>query len=147
VIVIDIVPSHVERARQAGLVARVGDARCLDVADESVDAVLLLGPLYHLPVASDRALALAEAARVMRVDGVLAAAGVSRASVALDLLRKGRFDQDGARDATAKIVELGHDPDDPDPVFHFHTVEELTTEVLQGGFRIVAVHGVEGPAW
>src|SRR3954462_10964183 len=34
---------------------RVGDARALDLLDETADVVLLLGPLYHLPQADDRA--------------------------------------------------------------------------------------------
>ncbi|MFI7107139.1 class I SAM-dependent methyltransferase [Nonomuraea sp. NPDC050227] len=46
---LDPVPLHVERAaRVPGLRARVGDARRLPVPDGGADAVLLLGPLYHL---------------------------------------------------------------------------------------------------
>ena len=47
---IDPVPLHVEQARGVpGLASvAVGDARALDWSDASVDAVLLLGPLYHL---------------------------------------------------------------------------------------------------
>src|ERR1700752_2409369 len=48
---IDPVPSPVEKARQSrGAIqsAELGDARGLAWKDESVDAVLLLGPLYHL---------------------------------------------------------------------------------------------------
>jgi ubiquinone/menaquinone biosynthesis C-methylase UbiE len=53
---IDPVPKHVEQARAASArqtdhpVAsiRLGDARRLELPDQSVDAVLLLGPLYHL---------------------------------------------------------------------------------------------------
>jgi SAM-dependent methyltransferase len=45
---------------------RVGDARALDVPAETVDVVLLLGPLYHLTDPGDRARSLQEAARVLR---------------------------------------------------------------------------------
>src|SRR6185436_3267742 len=53
---VDPVPLHVEQAREAARVlpggalagAEVGDARALNLADSSADAVLLLGPLYHL---------------------------------------------------------------------------------------------------
>jgi ubiquinone/menaquinone biosynthesis C-methylase UbiE len=47
----DLAPGHVEQlasARPDAVTTRVGDARRLDLADSSVDAVLLLGPLYHL---------------------------------------------------------------------------------------------------
>src|SRR5262249_8404923 len=55
----DIVPLYVEQLRKAAgpdatVETAVGDARNLDLADESVDAVLLLGPLYHLPRPADR---------------------------------------------------------------------------------------------
>jgi ubiquinone/menaquinone biosynthesis C-methylase UbiE len=60
-----------EDAHQAELSAHYsrGDARELDLADASVDAVLLLGPLYHLRQRSDRVRALAEARRVVRPGG------------------------------------------------------------------------------
>ncbi len=46
---IDALESHVAQARAAGVkTASVGDARHLELADASVDVVLLLGPLYHL---------------------------------------------------------------------------------------------------
>ena len=68
---IDPVRLHIEQA-QAALngpprvtlaSAEVGDARLVRLSDESVDAVLLLGPLYHLPEHDDRLRALAEATR------------------------------------------------------------------------------------
>jgi hypothetical protein len=59
---VDVVPEHVRAAAGHGLVtAEVGDARQLTQADASVDAVLLLGPLYHLVCRAERVGALAEA--------------------------------------------------------------------------------------
>jgi ubiquinone/menaquinone biosynthesis C-methylase UbiE len=46
-----LVSQAVETARAAAVLlasASVGDARSLAAADDSVDAVMLLGPLYHL---------------------------------------------------------------------------------------------------
>ena len=68
---VDPVPLHVEQAREAALArpgatlasAEVGDARSLSIPDTSVDAVLLLGPLYHLTERADRVRALTEARR------------------------------------------------------------------------------------
>ncbi|MEU6698964.1 class I SAM-dependent methyltransferase [Pseudonocardia sp. NPDC046786] len=46
---VDAVPEHVEQARSAGtFTAALGDAVELAEPDHSYDAVLLLGPLYHL---------------------------------------------------------------------------------------------------
>ena len=41
-------------ARRLGIDSAIADARQLDLPDESVDAVLLLGPIYHLPPRDDR---------------------------------------------------------------------------------------------
>jgi SAM-dependent methyltransferase len=55
VALMDPIELHVEQARAAGVHdARIGDARELPWPDASVDAVLLLGPLYHLPERADR---------------------------------------------------------------------------------------------
>src|SRR4051794_31624746 len=52
----DLVADHVRqvRSRHRQLDTRVGDARSLDLPDDSVDAVLLLGPIYHLQRSTDR---------------------------------------------------------------------------------------------
>ncbi len=71
----DLVPLHVGQLKEdadglRGLHTAVGDARDLDLDDASVDAVLLLGPLYHLRGRADRLRALAEARRVVRLLGI-----------------------------------------------------------------------------
>src|SRR4051794_29018054 len=92
---IDPVSLHVEQAREASqssstsvlASAQVGDARELPFTDASMDAVLLLGPLYHLCEGADRLQALAEARRVCRPGGIIVAAGISRFASTLDGLR------------------------------------------------------------
>src|SRR4051812_37832680 len=58
---VDAVPFHVERANLLSNAsdiplasATVGDVRTLDAGDESFDAVLMFGPLYHLTDPADR---------------------------------------------------------------------------------------------
>jgi ubiquinone/menaquinone biosynthesis C-methylase UbiE len=70
---VDAVPLHVEEAARGmaevatiGWSATLGDARKLAFPDRSADAVLLLGPLYHLTERADRLAALREAHRVLR---------------------------------------------------------------------------------
>src|SRR5215213_995063 len=71
----DLIPLHVEQARAlagergVSIDTEVGDARALNIGDSAVDAVLLLGPLYHLTQRSDRVRALREAARIVRPEG------------------------------------------------------------------------------
>lgn len=60
----------------------LADARDLSMfADASFDAVLIMGPLYHLLDASDRQRAVAEASRVLRVSGRMFAAFITRYAV------------------------------------------------------------------
>jgi SAM-dependent methyltransferase len=152
---VDAMPLHVEQARRAAETACaplasavVGDARSLDAADGSADAVLLLGPLYHLLEAADRAAALAEARRVLRPGGVLAAVGISRFASLYDGLRHG-----WAADHPA-IVETGlHTGTHRNPeavtgrftTAHFARPDELAGEVDAAGFALAALVAVEGP--
>ena len=78
---LDPVPRHVEQGRAASAaqpehpLASVteGDARALPYEAESADAVLLMGPLYHLPERAQRLAALGEAHRVLKPGGILVA--------------------------------------------------------------------------
>ena len=75
---IDPVPLHREQAMADGRFSVAsGDARHLAEDDGSYDAVLLFGPLYHLTDRTDRVGALAEARRVTRPGGIVAAAVIS----------------------------------------------------------------------
>ena len=88
----DVVPLHVEQAKAAdndGILASIqqGDARSLDFEPDSMDAVLLLGPLYHLPEQSDRIRALKQSRRVLKKGGLAFCAVISRFAPLLDGLR------------------------------------------------------------
>jgi SAM-dependent methyltransferase len=79
VTVVDPVPEHVAAAGALpGVAAVEGDARELPVADGGADAVLLLGPLYHLAARDDRVAAWREAARAARPGALVAGAVISR---------------------------------------------------------------------
>ena len=61
--------------------AQLGDATsCPEFADASFGVVLCLGPMYHLPE-EERALAMAEMARICKPGGVLAFAYVNKVGV------------------------------------------------------------------
>ena len=150
---VDTVPLHVEQARAAGAAtARVGDARRLDEADESYDAVLLLGPLYHITDRAGRVGALSEARRVVRDGGMVAAAAISRFASLLDGLVTGALDDQ----AFAAIVERDlTDGQHRNPTSRpewfttafFHHPDELKQEVAAAGLRLEDLVGLEGPAW
>lgn len=74
-----------QKAQEAG--AKImsfehGDARDLSrFANEGFDAVLLMGPLYHLLTEEDRRKALREARRVLKADGLLFATFITKYAV------------------------------------------------------------------
>ena len=151
---IDPVPRMVDQARARGGIASctVGDARRLDWPDGSADAVLLLGPLYHLQDAADRDAALREAFRVLKAGGALFAAGISRFASALDgLARDLLVDPVFAAIVERDLAEGRHDnPTDNLEYFttaYLHRPDELGAEVERAGFRLRGVFGLEGPAW
>ena len=144
VVLVDPVPEHVAAAGSSGIDALLGDARNLSFADGSFDAVLLLGPLYHLAGRSERLQALREARRVTRAGGFVFAAALSRfvAFGANVLGRPVRPDP-----VVRALWEQGTPrPGDRFPAGHFHTAEELDEEVTDAGLEVLAVHGVEGPS-
>jgi ubiquinone/menaquinone biosynthesis C-methylase UbiE len=156
---VDPVPLHVERARtvsarraQGRLASvEVGDARALSFADRRADAVLLLGPLYHLTQAADRASALREALRVLRPGGLLLAAAISRFASLVDGLRGPLFDDAVFASIVERDLATGqHRNDTGNPRYFttafFHDPAGLAEEIGAAGFGLVDVVAVEGPA-
>lgn len=147
VVLVDPVESHIAAAQSAGVgSAFVGDARRLDLPDDSFDAVLMAGPLYHLASRDDRLQALREARRVCRVGGSVHVAAIPRltafATAALDpdLLQ-------ASPDAWLDLLRNGTPvPLLRFPAGHFHTPRELHDEMTAAGFTQVDVIGLEGPA-
>ena len=113
---VDVVPEHVRAAVEHGLVtAEVGGARRLRQADASVDAVLLLGPLYHLVGRAERIAVLAEARRVLRPGGVLLAAAIGRFMAVLDWAQSGGLTADVAAKLVPVLSTGVHDPPSGSP--------------------------------
>jgi ubiquinone/menaquinone biosynthesis C-methylase UbiE len=157
---IDPVSTHVEAARSASArqamaplaSAEIGDARALPADDGAVDVVLMLGPLYHLIDAHDRAKALLEAHRVLRSGGLLLAAGISRFASTLDGLRTGAITDATFESIVQNDLRTGvhRNPDiqgRPEwfTLAYFHTPDELREEVRHSGFPDADVFAVEGP--
>jgi SAM-dependent methyltransferase len=151
--VVDPVPSHVAASGGLpGVTAVQGDARELPEPDASADAVLLLGPLYHLPEPADRLTAWREAARVVRPGGLVVGAVISRFASFLDGFAKGFY----ADPTFVSIVEqdladgVHRNPADDPGYFtsaYFHRPEEPAAEAGAAGLVDVRTVAVEGPVW
>ena len=152
----DLVPLHVEQLRAAAarrglsVDTAVADARRLDLPDRVFDAVLLLGPLYHLQDREGRVQVLREANRIVVPGGVVLAVAISRWAVIMDgllRLRLGEGDPDfGAVIDT--VVETGRlDPlDEGGFSGYVHRPAELQAEAAEVGLRETALLSIEGPA-
>jgi ubiquinone/menaquinone biosynthesis C-methylase UbiE len=149
---VDPVPSHVAQASEAGVTASVGDARALSQADASADAVLLLGPLYHLVDRDERVRAWREAARVVRPGGVVVAATISRFASLFDGFVKGFYADPLFRPLVEGALADGrHRNPSPDRTYfttaYFHHPSELAAEPREAGLDVERVVAVESPLW
>ena len=152
---VDTFPLHVQhaRARSAGRFGvRLGDARELPFGDREFDAVLLLGPLYHLQEREDRLAALREAHRVCREGGVVAGAGISRLAPLLGSVKSGSFLEQRVLDNIVDESSGGRrvPPERRSGLFPdawFHLPEELRAELGEAGLEVEAIYGVEGAGW
>ncbi|HEX8650275.1 MAG TPA: methyltransferase domain-containing protein [Pyrinomonadaceae bacterium] len=157
---VDAMPLHVEQARQASLEQpghqlasiSVGDARRLNRAESSVDAVLLFGPLYHLTEREDRISALREARRILKAGGLLLAVGITRFASVLDgLFRRLMDDPQFVRIVRRDLAEGQHRNPTNHPDYFttafFHHPDELKREVEEAGLRHQSTLAIDGPGW
>jgi SAM-dependent methyltransferase len=148
---IDPVPLHREQAQADGrFTVAAGDARSLAEDDGSYDAVLLLGPLYHLTERPDRVRALSEARRVTRPGGIVTAAVISRYASTFDGFFRGFIDQPGFTALMTEDLTTGqHRNPGSDPRFfttsYFHDQAGIASELTDAGLRLQDVLPVEGP--
>lgn len=157
---VDIVPLHVDMARAASArqpatplaSVETGDARTLSVKSETIDAVLLFGPLYHLTKRGDRLKALSEVFRILKPGGVLLAVGISRFASTLDGLRAGFLKDPAFVEIVNGDLKNGYHRNPTGNPDYFmdtflHHPDELRGELSDAGFEVRGVYGVEGPAW
>jgi ubiquinone/menaquinone biosynthesis C-methylase UbiE len=152
---IDLTPRHVRRAQtllgDRGLNVEIGDARSLPLPDASVDAALVLGPLYHLVERTDRLAALLEARRVVRPGGVVAVAAIGRFASMFDGLVRGfLFEPEFRKIVACDLADGRHANPDNRPHWFttafFHRPEELHDEIVTAGLALIEMVGVEGMA-
>ncbi len=117
-------------------------------ADGQFDAVLLMGPLYHLLGEADREQALAEAARVAKPGGPVFAAFIARYACYIDTATKYPQDAVDHPESYELIEETGLLPPRADGrvafVAYFSHPNEVRPLCETAGLDVVTVLGVEG---
>ena len=135
---------------EAGLEKHVqfveADARNLNkVTKHDSDAILLMGPLYHLVEETDRQAVLRQAIERLRTGGIIFSAFISRFGIMGDLLKnvpEWIEDQDEVR----SILEHGKDPDHyPEGGFrgYFAQVSEIIPLHERMGYETITLAGIE----
>jgi S-adenosylmethionine-dependent methyltransferase len=130
--------------RQVRLV--IADARnlCL-ITEKRYDAVLLMGPLYHLVIEADRMAALREAFIRLREGGLIFSTFISRYGIQGDLV-KNVPSWIGDQTEVRSLMQDGKRPDDyPRGGFrgYFAKAEEIPPLHEALGFETLALAGVE----
>ena len=155
---VDAAPRLIAEARRRSAGRRplasysVGDARALEFPDQTADVVLLLGPLYHLTAATERAKALAESNRVLKRGGWVCGAVISRWASALDglsrdLLQDPRFAAIVKRDLAEGQHRNTTERLDYFTTAYFHQPSDAVGELGAAGFQNPRIYAIEGPGW
>ena len=156
---VDPVPLHVEQASAASQAQPdhpivelcAGDARHLDRTDDSVDVVLMLGPLYHLTERNERIAALRESYRILRKGGIIFAVAISRYASTLRGMIDGIMDPEYIKIVDRDLRDGQHRNPNEHPAYFttafLHQPEELKSEIKAVGFDLEDLFGIQGPAW
>lgn len=111
------------------------------------DAVLLMGPLYHLLAAQDRQAAVREAWRVLRPGGLIFAAFITRFAPLRDLATHSPGWIFEHPDRYRQLLDEGVNPAREGSAFpdsYFAHPDEIIPLMTSGGFRLEAIQGSEG---
>lgn len=162
----DISKTNIEISEELGshypgvkLAAReVLDARSIARSDSSADAILLMGPFYHIVEKFEWLLAIKECFRLLKKNGVLFTAAITPYATLLWATtvfgtQNRLLEEDAFMDMVAGELSDGEHIKPADSSYqgigrsHFHSADELKSELSDGGFHSHAVHGVVGGAW
>ena len=144
--------------------AEVCDAREVPRSDDSCDAVLFMGPLYHITDHDERIKAIKECLRLLKPGGILYTASLTPFSCLLHNITVYKpFAEEGEKNTWIEdpgfLNMIGRELEDGCHVnpgrevysgigsAHFHSAASLRAELAEGGFDETEVHGIMGGAW
>lgn len=129
-----------------------GEAKSLDFPNNFADLVILHGPLYHLQKAEDRILAINEAKRVLKKNGVVLGFGINfTASTLVGLLNGLIYKYTFLEMCKSELISGIHNPPEDFPWLlaeaFYHKPSELKEEFLKCNLKIKKMFAVEGMIW
>jgi ubiquinone/menaquinone biosynthesis C-methylase UbiE len=156
---VDLSPKNVdlanEYAEKAGIrltSCETGDATDLKFGDNQFDIALLLGPLYHLVDKTERLKAIAEAKRVLKPNGILLTATISRYASLLDGFKRDLVNDDHFYQLMVQDLKSGVHLNitnklDYFTTAYFHTTDEIKNEIMTSGLEFEKMVGIESFGW
>lgn len=158
VCLIDPVAKHIDQAnkRAAGLKhpfkTLLAEAQRLGFPDDTADAVVLHGPLYHLQQKEERLRALREATRILKKGAYLLGFAINRSASTIACLLNGLIHDRAFFEMCLEELTTGnhHPPSERPgilPKAYYHDPAELKKEIEEAGLEYVALHAVEGCVW
>ena len=153
---IDLVPKHIQQIKEIETIegkkinsAIVGNALALPYEDNLYDIALLMGPLYHLQDREQRILALKEAKRVLKKDGILFAAAITKYASMLDGFKYDLIADPEFQNIMLNDIKTGkhNNVNKIENYFtysYFHSPNELKNEVEEAGLKYMEILPVEG---
>jgi len=117
-----------------------------ELPEESFDAAVMMGPLYHLLLHEERILALQEARRLLKSGGLIFAAFLSRFGAFRDAASKGAAWVLESPDTVEKILRTGIDVSEGDGFTdaYFAHPDEVIPLCESAGFQTMMRMGCEG---
>lgn len=155
---VDPVPKHIAIAQKRAnklknkFSVNLGEARKLEFPNNFADLVILHGPLYHLQRKEDRELAISEAKRVLKNDGIILGFAINYTASTLvgllhGLIHKKTFFEMCKAELTTGI----HNPPYDFPWLlaeaFYHKPEQLKEEFVNQKLTYLNIYAVEGMAW
>ena len=144
----DIVPKHVdtinERMQSTSLLKKtfIMDARDMSMFDnESFDAVLCMGPLYHLENEIERHKVISECLRILKNDGIILIAYINRQASYLIELKKEETLQ---REFLDDILSKGYQSGPKSEAFYFSSSQEIESFMSDFNVEMLCNAGVDG---
>lgn len=138
--------------------AEVADARTITRCDNSADAILFMGPLYHIVEFDERILALKECYRILKPSGKIFSAAITRYATTLwatsSYGEKNRLlEDDDFCNMIFRELDDGHHIKSVNSAYggigrsFFHLPSELKDELFEAGFKNNDIRGVIGCGW